>query len=326
MSWSNTQNTANSTHFIEAEQYSQFILENLHDGLLPGNFYRDVSDFGNGTNLNIKTIGTVTIQETEELTPLTYNPIDTGEVSLSITDYVGDAWAVSDVLRQDGSQIEQLMASRAQEGTRSLQEYHETRFLEVANQGLTSGELNEVNGFPHRYVGSGVDAADAPNQTISLGDIIKAKLSFDKANVPASGRVLIVDPVVAATMDTKFSASFAVDRNPEFMAALGSGFAREHQFVMNLFGFTVITSNRLPRIESETIDGDTVEDGVANIAMCIADDNCKPVMHAWRQQPMTESERNKDLRQDEFVTTARFGFGVQRKDTLLAILTSAVTY
>ncbi len=45
--------TTNTTAFIEAQQYSQFILMNLHDGLLPGTFYRDVSDFGQGTTLNI---------------------------------------------------------------------------------------------------------------------------------------------------------------------------------------------------------------------------------------------------------------------------------
>lgn len=32
--------TASNTHFIEAEQYSDFILENMHDGLLAGGFYR----------------------------------------------------------------------------------------------------------------------------------------------------------------------------------------------------------------------------------------------------------------------------------------------
>ena len=32
--------TTNSTAFIEAEQYSQFILMNLHDGLLGEQFYR----------------------------------------------------------------------------------------------------------------------------------------------------------------------------------------------------------------------------------------------------------------------------------------------
>ena len=56
------QNRANSTAFIEAEQYSAFILRNLHDGMLPGNFYRNVSDFGSGNTLHIKTIGSVTVQ------------------------------------------------------------------------------------------------------------------------------------------------------------------------------------------------------------------------------------------------------------------------
>ena len=54
------QTTANTTAFIEAQQYSQFILANLHDGLLPDNWTRDVSDFGSGTTLNIKTVGVAT--------------------------------------------------------------------------------------------------------------------------------------------------------------------------------------------------------------------------------------------------------------------------
>ena len=48
-----SQNRANSTAFIEAEQYSSFILRNLQDGLLPGQFYRNVSDFGSGSTLHI---------------------------------------------------------------------------------------------------------------------------------------------------------------------------------------------------------------------------------------------------------------------------------
>ena len=98
--------TSNSQAFIEAEQYSSFILNNLHDGLLPQTFYRNVSDFGSGTTLHIKTVGSVTIQEAAEDTPLVYNPIESGEVSLQITNYIGDAWYVTDDLREDGSQIE----------------------------------------------------------------------------------------------------------------------------------------------------------------------------------------------------------------------------
>jgi len=84
--------TSSNRAFIEAEQYSSFILEHMHDGMLPGSFYRDVSDFGNGEVLNIKTIGEAQIQEVAEDSPLVYSPIETGEVELRITDYVGDAY------------------------------------------------------------------------------------------------------------------------------------------------------------------------------------------------------------------------------------------
>ena len=39
--------------------------------------------------------------------------------------------------------------------------------------------------------------------------------------------------------------------------------------------------------------------------------------------PKVEGERNKDLQRDEFLTTARFGMGAQRVDTLGIILASA---
>jgi len=123
-----SQLTGNTTAFVEAEQYSQFILDNMHDYLLPAGMYRDVSDFGSGTTLNIKTVGTVTLQDSQEDTPLVFNPIDTGSVTLGITNYVGDAWRVSDDLREDGSQIDTLMAMRALESTRALGEKYESDF------------------------------------------------------------------------------------------------------------------------------------------------------------------------------------------------------
>lgn len=45
--------TSNTRAFIEAEQYSSFILTNLHDGLLGEQFYRNVADFGSGDTLHI---------------------------------------------------------------------------------------------------------------------------------------------------------------------------------------------------------------------------------------------------------------------------------
>ena len=309
--------TTNSTAFIEAEQYSSFILMNLHDGLLGTEFYRNVGDFGSGTTLNIKTIGSVTIQEAAEDTPLDYNPIESGEVTLSITDYVGDAWFVTDDLREDGAQIDSLMAARGAESTRAIQENFETRFLSVANAGQTNSDPNLINGFAHRV------ASSETNDVFALSQLIKVRLAFDKANVPAEGRVLIVDPVVEATLNSLIS--ITNDVTPFAEDILRNGMASGMRFIQNLFGFDIILSNRLPT--GSFGDGtDTVTDGVANIAMCVLDDQCKPVMAAWRRQPKVEGERNKDRARDEFVTRARWGVGAQRLDSLGIVLSSSVNF
>ena len=311
-----TQNTA----FIEAEQYSDFILENMHDGLLPGDFYRDVSDFGSGTTLNIKTIGEAQIQEVEEDIGINYSPIETGEVTLTITDYIGDGWYVTDKMRQDGAQIEQLLAVRGKEATRAIQEYFETRAFAVLNAAQTAGNANAINGFAHRAV------AQSTNKVMTLADLIRMRLAFDKAEVTMAGRVAVVDPVVEATLNLTYSITSGVGdlaANATWQSIAENGFAREHNFVINLYGWNIMTSNRLPTIASETIGADTVTTGVANLFMCIADDHCKPLMAAWRQMPRVEGERNKDKQRDEFVQTARFGLGVQRVDTLGVILTDA---
>lgn len=309
------QNRPNSTAFIEAEQYSAFILRNLHDGLLPGTFYRNVSDFGSGTTLSIKTIGSVTVQDGAEDVAFEYSPIESGTVQMTISDYVGDAWFVNDELREDGAQVEALMAARSAESTRAIQEVFETRFLAKCNSLQTNAAANAVNGFAHRI------ASTATNNVLALSDLIKMKLAFDKANVPTSGRIAILDPVTAATLDGLVS--IGRDVTPFAQRILEQGFARDHQFLMNLYGFDIITSNRLAK--GTFSDGTTsVSNAVANVFMCVADDNTKPVMGAWRRMPKVEGERNKDLRRDEFVTSSRWGFGGQRVDTLGIYITSAV--
>lgn len=306
--------TTNTRAFIEAEQYSDFILLNLHDGLLPESFYRNVTDFGSGDTLHIKTVGSVTLQEASEDTPLTYNPIETGEVTMTITDYVGDAWYVTDDLREDGAQIDTLMAERSVESTRAIQENFETRFLATAQGGQTDANANTINGRAHRI------ASSETNDIFALSQLVSMRLAFDKANVPAEGRVFICDPVVEATLNNLVTITH--DVTPFGQRILEEGMARGQRFVMNLFGFDIILSNRLPT--GTFGDGtDTVAGGVANLAMCVLDDQTKPVMAAWRRMPKSEGERNKDRARDEFVVRAKWGFGIQRLDTLGVIITSA---
>lgn len=308
------QNTSNSTAFIEAEQYSSFILRNLHDGLLPGVFYRNVSDFGSGTTLHIKTLGSVTIQDGAEEVPFDYSSIESGEVTLTITDYIGDAWYVTDDLREDGAQVDQLMTERQSESTRAIQETFETRFLKKCNTSQTDANANVINGFAHR-----IGSAET-NDIFALSHLISMKLAFDKANVPSAGRIFICDPVVEATLNGLVTVTH--DVTPFGEKILTAGMARDHSFLMNLYGWNIITSNRLDT--GDFSDGtNAVTGAVANIFMCLADDNTKPVMAAWRRMPSVEGDRNKDLRRDEFTTSARWGFGTQREDTLGILITSA---
>ena len=309
--------TTNSTAFIEQEIYSDFILMNLHDGLLGEQFYRNVGDFGSGDTLNIPTIGSVTIQEGTENEAFTYNPIDTGRVQLVISDYVGDAWYVTDDMREDGYNVDALMAARSSESTRALQENFETRFLAVANAAQTDGNANTINGFPHR-----IGSAET-NDVFALSHLIAMRLSFDKANVPMEGRVFIADGVVEATLNGLVN--IATDVTPFAKDILNAGMSSGMRFVQSLYGFDVILSNRLPK--GNFSDGtNAVTGAVANIAMCVLDDQCKPIMGAWRRMPRVEGERNKDLRRDEFVVSSRFGLGAQRVDTLGVIITSATNY
>jgi hypothetical protein len=309
--------TTNTQAFIDAEAYSSFISKNLHDGLLPEMFYRNVSDFGSGTTLNIKTIGSATLQEAGEEVPLIYNPIDTGTVTLVIDNFKGDAWSVSQTLREDGTDIEALMSARATESVRAFQEVKETKFLKVCNDAQTDADDNDINGFAHRI------ASAETNNVLALSHLIAMKLAFDKAQVPMAGRVAILDPICAATLDGLVSIS--KDVTPFAQKILENGFGNDHEFLMNLYGWNIITSNRLDK--GSFSDGTTtVADGVANVFMCIADDNCKPIMGADRRLPRVEGEHNKDEDRDEFVARARYGFGPQRVDTLGILITSASSY
>lgn len=309
--------TSNTQAFIEAEQYSSFILLTLHDGLLPDSFYRNVTDFMSGTTLNIKTVGNVTLQEAAEDTPLTYNPIETGNITLSITEYDGDAWYVTDDLREDGTDIQMLMGERASASTRAFQEVFETKFLAQCNAAQTDADANTINNQPHRI------ASSETNDVFALSYLISMRLAFDKANVPAEGRVLVCDPVVEATLNGLVTITH--DVTPFGANILEKGLASGQRFVNSIYGWDIIQSNRLPT--GSFGDGtDTVSGGVANIFMCVLDDQTKPIMGAIRRMPKVEGERNKDRGRDEFVVRSRYGFGPQRLDTLGVLITSATNH
>lgn len=211
------------------------------------------------------------------------------------------------------------------ESLRAIKERYETDMLSQANA-QTAADPNTVNGFDHRWV-----AGSTTTGLLDIEDFVYAKLAFDKANVPQEGRIMIVDPIVEARLNSLIGVE-AFKPSSDYDRFVGTGFARGNKFLANFMGFDIWISNRLPRIASETINGGPQEastaitNGVLNQFMCVASDDIKPYMGAWRRMPRVEGDRNTSKRRDEFHVTARWGFGVQRFETLGSIITSANAY
>lgn len=318
--------TANQAPLIKAQVFSEFMLEQILDGFLPEGLSRDVTDFGDGEALTIPVLGETTIRDYTEDTAIQYDALDSGTVGLVISEYVSAASYVTRKLQQDGYKAAALEASIPKEHLRLIRERWETDLLSVVNQQV-NGDANTINGFDHRWVAHSGSTAGV----LTLDDLEYAKLSFDKAYVPDQGRILIVDPVVEAALNHAVGAQAFIN-NPQFEGIVNTGFANSMRFVRNIFGFDIWCSNRLPRIAAETINGgpegtsQAITNGVANIFMSILDDQHKPFMSALRQAPSTDGEFNKDFQRDEYVTTSRWGHGLQRAETLGCIITSANLY
>lgn len=314
--------TGNTGQFINDHVYSKMILQHLDDMLLPMSWSRNVSDFDKGSILHIKTLGSVTLQEVAENQSISYTPIDTGEITMQISDYVGDGWYITDELKEEGTQVESLMAARARQSSMALSRFYETRWLEAAERAQCKNDANAVNQIPRRYICCGCD----PEQLLNM--FATMQYAFDQADVPMTGRVAIVDPSMALALNSLFTTPASLAQNFELRGHIPRGFVEEHKFMGNLFGWNIWTSTRLPKIDHEHIDytpfggaSKEITNGVANLFMCLASDETKPIMHAWRKRAALQSNRNWHLRRTEYQTYARFGLGAQRVDTLGVIIT-----
>jgi len=319
---------SNTDPAVRALVHSDLLLKQLEDGFLPEGLHRDVSDFGDGSLLQIPTIGQMTLHDIveEEDTPL--SALDTGTINFSINEHKGTGGYVSDELKEDGYKAAAVEAEIVPQSLRAIKEAYETDMLAQTNK-QTLASPNTFNKAHHRFVASGT------GQILTLEDIAYIKAGFDKVHAPQEGRILILPSISEMTLNNLVGAQAFIN-NPMFEGLVGTGFVNGRKFIRNIFGFDIWASERLPEIASEAIDASTfiaapsgsssVTGGVAAMAMVVADDATKPLMGAWRRQPRVEGFRNVSKRRDEFHVTARWGYGVQRFETLTSLLLSATNY
>ncbi len=314
--------SADVVNITRQEIYSAGLQESFKDNLLGLILVNDVTAmFPDGDNFNVDQIGQATLSDYSENSEIDFTKIDTSRIFLALTDYVQDGFFITDLVNMDTWKSDLLFSKRIKESMFAFGKRLEGDLYNSANAQQTPADTNTINGREHRSVL--LSSATAQNIVDRIADI---KLSFDKANVPEAGRVMIVDSTLENVLNKLATGAVLVADSPRFEGLLESGFARNHRFVRNIHGFDVMVSNLLPvSTAAETVDSVVAAAGsIANLAMCVADDDAKPVMGVFRQRPTSEGERNMTKKRDEWSATSRWGYALQRPESLYVLLTQFV--
>ena len=315
------QNTVNSANVVKQQIYGDILQESYKDNLLGLVGMNDLtSEFPMGDTFNVDQIGQATISDYSEGSDIDYSAIDTSRITMALTDYKQDGFFITDKLKMDagGMRADRLWSTRVKESSFAFGKTMEADLFAAANATQTAADPNNINGQPHRIALATTYTAQALYNAIA-----QIKLSFDKANVPESGRILIMDPQSEALLNQLNATSVVVADSPRFEGLLTTGFARNHHFVRNILGFDVFTSNILPvSTAAETVDSvATLAGSQVCIAMCIADEDSKPMMGVIRQRPTAAFERQEEKKRDAWSSTAYWGFALYRPESLVCLTT-----
>ena len=309
------QTTTNSSNVVRQQVYSAGLQESYETNLLGMGLFADMTSlFPDGDTFNVDQIGEFTLADYSEDAPIDYSALDTSRITLSVTDYPGLGFYMTDAMKQDSNKADLVFGKAIKKAIYAFEKDMETSVYAACNDSQTTADANTINGEAHRR------CLDNPTAQALVDAIADIKLSFDKADVPEVGRILIVDPRVENIMNKLGGTAVLVADSPRFEGLLETGFARNHRFVRNIHGFDVFTSNLLPEIASETVNSVTCASGVCNIAMCVADDDAKPIMGVIRQAPTPEMSRDADHKRDKWSATARWGFAAYRPESLYCLL------
>jgi len=309
-------NTGNSAVLTRSEIWSTQLKEVLQDDLSAQGWVNWLSEFPDGDQFTIPSIGESTVRDYTEDTDVVFDALDTGEFTFTITEYLSSGHYITEKARQDLFYAAQLEAKFLPSQARALAEKIETDVLALAaggaSGGQTAADANQINGADHRFVATGT------NETMAVADFAKALYGLKKANVPQSNLIAIVDPSVEYEINT-LTNIVNISNNVRWEGIVESGIGNGMTFVKNIFGFDVYVSNYLPTA-NETIGGLTTAAGKANVFFSAASPDLLPFMGAMRQMPKVDGGYNYKKQREEYVTTARYGLKVYRPENLVCIL------
>jgi hypothetical protein len=317
-----------STHLTRSNLWSQQLKDILQDELDAQKWVNWLSEFPDGTTFNIPSVGEATVQTVQEDQNIQYEALDTGNFTFTITEYDGSAHYITRKALQDSFYAQRVLASFVPKERRALMEKLETDILKTPSPdtvntqgsgGQTVDDTNDINGFKHRYGGGGTGGA------VAAADFAYAKLSLKKSNVPLTNLVAIVDPTVAYELET-LTNIVNVSNNPQWEGIITTGMTTGMRFIRNIYGFDCYESNYVDTTADSTVvdksgSSVTLTTSAQNLLFSAAGGDLNPIMGAWRQMPIVDSEFNKDKQREEYVTTARYGLKLYRPENMVCLLT-----
>jgi len=314
--------TSNSEHLIRSEVWSRDLKERFQDELQAEPLVHWLQDFPDGEEFTIPSVGGATVRPYTDDTPIVYDKFDTGEFKFQITEYESSATYITNKSKQDLFYMSRLISKFVPEQHRALMESLESKIFGLASQ-QTASAANNINGAAHRFVATG--GADGARQ-LAAEDFAAAKFSLKRAKVPLTNLVAFVDAAAAYHLETATNL-VNVSNNPQWEGIIETGLTSGMRFIRNIYGFDVYETNYLAAgAASESIDAGggartvSAANSVQNCFMSLAGGDSGPFVGAWRQEPTVESEYNKDMQREEYLTIARYGLKLYRPENLVVIL------
>ena len=305
--------TQANEHLIRSNLWSNRLKEAFEGDLIGMKYVDWITDFPDGDTINIPSIGQMETNDYVEGQAVKYTAMDEGNFTFSITDYKSSATYITDKHKQDSFYADRLVSRFVPKMERAIKVGMEEAVLAIGPDGQTASDLNAINGGNHRFVGGGT------NEVIELADFARAKYALQKAEVPMTNLVAIVDPSVEFELKTLTNLT-ALDSNPRWEGVVRDDLSTGMRFLTNVYGFDVYVSHYLKSGISETINSVTAASGVANLFFSAAPD-ALPFVGNIRQAPKVDSEYNKDMQREEYVTTCRYGFKLYRPENLVTVIT-----
>lgn len=302
------------TNVDRANLYSSQLKDILEDNLIAMPWVRMLTDFPDGDTWNIPSIGQMEAANYSEDEAVRYTAFDTGNFTFTITDYKQSGTYITEKFKQDSYWAGQIESQFVPKMARAIGKVMETAILNLGPNAQTVSNSNTINGAKHRMVAVGT------GNTLSVQDFANARYALEKANVPLTNLIAVVDSSAENALATQPNLINFINPTPAWSDVVTSGLGDGMRFTKNIMGFDVYVSQNLKSGISETIDGVAVTNGAANLFFSAAGGDINPFIGSLRQPPKVDIEWNKDRQRTEYLTTCRYGFGLYRPENMFVAL------